>query len=148
MLRSRHFYARVVYRKLVKSPVEFSAGLVRTLEVPRARLNLPALAQACKEQGQDLFYPPSVKGWDTGRGWITSATLLARSNWVADLVWGNDEWNLKPYDLAPQQTARGLIDLLLQGDLSAEARRQVDRADADPRKALQLLLHCPEYQFA
>src|SRR5439155_6435384 len=72
ILRSRHFYARAVYRKRVKSPVEFSAGLLRTLEVPRARLNLPALAQACREQGQDLFYPPSVKGWDTGRGWITS----------------------------------------------------------------------------
>jgi uncharacterized protein (DUF1800 family) len=149
ILRSRHFYSQAAYRKVVKSPVEFSAGLLRTLEVPRARVNLQALSQVCREQGQDLFYPPSVKGWDTGRGWITSATLLARSNWVADVVWGNEDCDMRPYDPAPRPTARALIDLLLQNDLSAEARRLIDRAAADDlRKALQLLLHCPEYQLA
>lgn len=149
ILRSSHFYSREVYRKLVKSPVEFTAGLARVLELPRARVNLPALSQACKEQGQDLFYPPSVKGWGTGRAWITSATLLARTNWVADIVWGNDDWDMKPYDPAPQQTARALIELLLQDDLSAEARALIDRAAGDDlRKALQLMLHCPEYQLA
>src|SRR5262249_25674329 len=34
MLRSRHFYDRAVFRQRIKSPVEFSAGLLRTLEVP------------------------------------------------------------------------------------------------------------------
>src|SRR5262249_20191352 len=148
ILRSRHFYSRAAYRKLVKSPVEFSAGLVRTLGLPRGRVNLPALAQACKEQGQDLFYPPSVKGWDTGRAWITSATLLARSNWVADVVWGNDDLDVKPYDPAPRQTARTLLELLLQDDLSTEARALIRGASDDLRKALQLILHCLEYQLA
>ena len=92
---------------------------------------------------------PSVKGWDTGRAWITSAALLARGNWVADIVWGNDDWDMKAYDPAPQQTARGLIELLLQDDLPVEARALIDAAASDDlRKALQLILHCPEYQLA
>jgi uncharacterized protein (DUF1800 family) len=148
ILRSKYFYSRAVYRKLVKSPVEFSAGLARALELPRASVNLPALSQACKEQGQDLFYPPSVKGWDTGRAWITSSALLARSNWVADVVWGNEDLDIKPYDPGAHQTAHALIELLLQDDLSATARRLIDRAAGDDlRKALQLILHCPEYQL-
>jgi uncharacterized protein (DUF1800 family) len=162
VLRSRHFYSQAAYRKVVKSPVEFSAGLLRTLEVPRASINLPALAHACKDQGQDLFYPPSVKGWDQGRGWITSATVLGRGNWAADVVWGNEDWDMRPYDpaawarhqgIAAERTTEALIELLLQGDLSPGARALVRGAAADRepdslRKALQLLLQCPEYQLA
>ena len=32
------------------------------------------------ELGQNLFMPPSVKGWDGGTAWINSATLIRRSN--------------------------------------------------------------------
>jgi uncharacterized protein (DUF1800 family) len=32
------------------------------------------------ELGQNLFMPPSVKGWDDGTSWINSATLIRRSN--------------------------------------------------------------------
>jgi hypothetical protein len=30
--------------------------------------------------GQNLFYPPSVKGWDGGRAWINTSTLFVRQN--------------------------------------------------------------------
>src|SRR5207237_8774966 len=33
ILQSQHFYSKAAYRKRIKSPVEFSAGLVGTLEV-------------------------------------------------------------------------------------------------------------------
>ena len=36
--------------------------------------------------GQCVFYPPSVKGWDGGRTWINSATLLERTNLVGRIV--------------------------------------------------------------
>ena len=36
ILRSKHFFSRAAYRQRIKSPVEFSTGLVRMLEVPRA----------------------------------------------------------------------------------------------------------------
>ena len=88
ILRSRHFYSRAVYRQKIKSPVEYSAGLVRMLEVPRSAFNPLALAATCDAQGQELFAPPNVEGWLGGRLWINSGTLLERGNWAADLVWG------------------------------------------------------------
>jgi hypothetical protein len=33
-----------------------------------------------------LFYPPNVKGWDGGRSWINSSTLIGRANLVHDMV--------------------------------------------------------------
>jgi hypothetical protein len=74
ILRSKHFYSRAAYCQRIKSPVEFSAGLVRTLEVPRPALDPLALAAACDAQGQELFAPPNVEGWVGGPVWINSST--------------------------------------------------------------------------
>jgi uncharacterized protein (DUF1800 family) len=86
ILRSRHFYAGANHRQRIAGPVEFAAGLLRVLEAPRADVSLLALAAACERQGQDLFYPPNVKGWDGGRSWLTSTTILERGNWISDVV--------------------------------------------------------------
>ena len=91
ILRSRHFYSRSVYRQRIKSPVEHSAGLVRILEIPRSAINPLALSAACDSQGQELFAPPNVEGWVGGPTWINSATLLERTNWAADIIWGRAE---------------------------------------------------------
>jgi uncharacterized protein (DUF1800 family) len=162
MLRSRHFYDRAHVRQKVKSPVEFAAGLLRVLEVPRADVSLLALAAACERQGQDLFYPPNVKGWDGGTNWLSSTSVLERGNWVSDVLWGNPDLGLKPYDplawakrngMAPQHVLEKLAELLFQGSLDAKARELVLRTGRDSRpdslrKGLQLLLNCPEYQLA
>jgi uncharacterized protein (DUF1800 family) len=162
ILRSRHFYSAGVRRQKVASPVEHSLGLVRALEVPRANVNLLALAAACGRQGQELFYPPNVKGWDGGKTWLNSTTVLERGNWCNDVVWGNAELGLRPYDplawalehgVGADKAAGALTALLLQGDLGPAARRLVEAAGRDGtaaglRKAVQLLLHCPAFQLA
>ena len=71
-MRSRHFYAAEVRRHLIKSPVEFTAGLVRVLALPRDQIDLVTLTEPCHRQGQNLFYPPNVKGWDGGRAWVST----------------------------------------------------------------------------
>lgn len=161
ILRSRHFYSAEAYRQRIKSPVSFSAGLVRMLEVPRAALNPLALAAACDAQGQELFAPPNVKGWDGGRTWINSATLLERQNWAADAIWGRSDNGMSPFDpvawagrygLSPHQVANALIDFLLQDDLAPQARALILQAgqngSADGlRKALQRLANCPDFQL-
>jgi uncharacterized protein (DUF1800 family) len=162
ILRSRHFYDSAVRRQRIACPVEFSAGLLRSLEVPRADVRLLALALACERQGQDLFYPPNVKGWDGGKTWLNSTTVLERGNWCNDIIWGNADFGLKTYDplawakrsgIAPAKAAEALLDLLLQADGSARARTEILRAGRDGtadglRKAVQLIVHCPEYQLA
>jgi uncharacterized protein (DUF1800 family) len=162
ILRSRHFCDKAVCRGRIKSPVESSAGLVRVLDVPRVDVRLLALALACDRQGQELFYPPTVKGWDGGKTWLNSTTVLERGNWANDLIWGNVDFGLKPYDplawaqrqkIATDQIAARLLELLLQDDGSPKARALVLEAgrpgNADGlRKALQRIVHCPEFQLA
>jgi uncharacterized protein (DUF1800 family) len=162
ILRSRQFYDPAARRQRIAGPVEFSAGMLRGLEVPRADVRLLALALACEHQGQDLFYPPNVKGWDGGKTWLNSSTVLERGNWCNDVIWGNADFGLKTYDptawakrygVTSEKAAEALLDLLLQGDGGARAREAVLRAGqaGTPdglRKALQLIVHCPEYQLA
>lgn len=162
ILRSTHFYSSTTYRRRIKSPVEYTVGLLRALEVPRRGVNLLAAASACGRQGQELFAPPSVKGWEGGAAWIHSGTLLERLNWATDVVWGNPESAVAPYDprvwaeehgIKPAEAAGAFVTLLLQDDLAPEARRLILEAGRDGRatslrKGLQRLLHCPEYQLA
>jgi uncharacterized protein (DUF1800 family) len=162
ILRSRHFYAASVYRRRVKSPVEFIVGLLRALEVPRANVNLTAAASACSREGQELFAPPSVKGWDGGTSWLNTSTLLERMNWATDVVWGNSERGVRPFDpvawaglqgLPPTEAAGAFLDVLLQGDVGADARELIlaagRRGDLTGlRLALQRVTHCPEFQLA
>jgi uncharacterized protein (DUF1800 family) len=162
ILRSQHFFAEANRRQRVAGPVEWSAGLLRALEVPRAGVRLLALAAACVRQGQDVFHPPNVKGWDGGTTWLDSAAVLARGNWCNDVIWGNAAVGLPPYDpvawahrygLGAAEAAAAFLDLLLQGDCDDQARDLILRAGRDGiadglRKALQLIVHCPEYQLA
>ena len=162
ILRSRHFYSPAAYRSRIKSPVEHSAGLVRMLEIPRPALNPLALSAACDAQGQELFAPPNVAGWVGGQNWINSATLLERTNWASDVIWGRAENGLSPFDpiewaarfkIKVDQCTQAIIDLLLQDDLGKDARRLTLEAargnsPVSLRKALQLLANCPEFQLA
>jgi uncharacterized protein (DUF1800 family) len=162
ILRSRHFYSSQVYRGRIKSPVEHTAGLVRMLEVPRPALNPLALSAACDLQGQELFAPPSVEGWGGGSLWINSATLLERTNWAADVIWGRAENGIAPFDpmewaarykIEVDRLPQALMDLLLQDDLGKDARRLAlqsarDHSPTGLRKALQLIANCPEFQLA
>lgn len=66
---------------LLKSPVEFLIGTVHEFELSGATNSLQ-LARLSRQLGQDLFVPPNVKGWPGGTTWITSATLLARHQFI------------------------------------------------------------------
>ena len=105
ILSSRHFYSRASYRRRIKSPVEYTVGLLRMLEVPRTNVSLMAAATACARQGQELFAPPSVKGWDGGKSWINSSTLLERLNWATDVDLGQPRSGHAP--VRPGRLARG-----------------------------------------
>ncbi len=68
---------------LIKSPAEFVAGTVRLFDVSYGD---PApFVNTLRALGQNLFYPPNVKGWPGGASWINSTTLLARKQFVEQL---------------------------------------------------------------
>ena len=68
ILRSRLFYSASCRRRRVKSPIEFAVGSVRAFEVTEPTVSATELASACDRMGQTLLAPPSVAGWDGGRG--------------------------------------------------------------------------------
>ncbi len=69
--------------KKVRSPIDFVVEWMRNLQMTT---NLDRLAKGLEGIGQALFNPPNVKGWDGGRAWINSSTLIGRSNLIVDLL--------------------------------------------------------------
>lgn len=80
---SNIFYSPLAVGQKVRSPVELGIGLLRCLN---GSSNLDLVAQRLDEIGQAVFYPPNVKGWDGGRTWINTSTLLGRSKLVGELL--------------------------------------------------------------
>jgi uncharacterized protein (DUF1800 family) len=68
---------------LVKSPVEFVVGTLRAFDIGYD--NTAPFAAEVRTLGENLFYPPNVKGWPGGAIWINSSTLLARKQFVEQL---------------------------------------------------------------
>src|SRR6266581_2754321 len=84
---SSKFYSEQVMRSQIKSPVQF---LIQTAKLLEAPLPSPNIAQnSMRQMGQVLFAPPSVKGWDGGRAWISTSTLLFRYNFANYLINGD-----------------------------------------------------------
>ncbi len=78
MFLSRAFYSERVVGTQVKSPVQFVLQLCDHIGVDAPPY--PRLAQATARLGQNLFYPPNVKGWEGNRAWINANTFLMRCN--------------------------------------------------------------------
>ncbi len=83
MLGSRLLLSGWSVGRKVRSPVELAIGFLRVTE---ANANLDLIATRLREIGQAVFYPPNVKGWDGGRAWINSSTLVGRANMIHRLV--------------------------------------------------------------
>jgi hypothetical protein len=123
--------------------------------------------------GQQVFNPPSVEGWHTGKEWIDSGALVQRVNFAAEQVGdadmpgvrmildrlADDEMNMSP---------DGFVDgcLRLMGDIELDADTHTalvqhvagngalradtvaDRGRFEERatEMMQLIVATPEYQ--
>jgi uncharacterized protein (DUF1800 family) len=173
VLRSNLFFSDTAYRNRVKSPVDFALGIVRALE---GHLGTSALADALRDLGQDLFYPPSVKGWDGGAAWLNGQTLLFRQNLALALSSTEDGRfgrRTDPASLARKYGRRAddellafFLRLFLQDDVPADSRAKLlhyqgqarhqnfpvywtdeDAADHRVRALCHLVLTLPEFQL-
>jgi uncharacterized protein (DUF1800 family) len=68
---------------LVSSPIEFVVGTVRRFDISYG--DTMSFARTAASLGENLFYPPNVKGWPGGIAWINSSTLLARKQFVEQI---------------------------------------------------------------
>jgi len=159
LLRSKVFFSPRAYRAKIKSPVAFVVGTVRALQ---ARVDGKLAADAMTRMGQKLFEPPSVKGWDGGRSWINSASMLVRMNVAAALTRGfAKDKGVDPAKLIErhhlgdmQAIQKFAVDLLFHADAPASLTARLSKACDDAqdsksalRRCLYLSLVCPEYQL-
>ena len=87
ILGSEEFYSKRAMHSQIKSPVQY---IVQTSKLLAAPLPSPLVTQnAMRQMGQVLFAPPNVKGWDGGKAWISTSTLLFRYNFANYLINGN-----------------------------------------------------------
>lgn len=154
---SREFFSPDVLRHQIKSPVQWLVQMCKILEIPlpEARFSGPLLANL----GQTLFDPPNVKGWDGGRAWISSSTLLARYNASGNLIRGAggiapDIDKVIPPGMTPEQTADTLEWRLFQSPMPAPLRERTlaflaekGTSPAARRDLLHLLMSTPEFQL-
>ena len=75
---SRAFYDSTVIRNQIKSPIQFLIQMCKELEIEALPRGYSGVSQ--QQLGQMLFRPPNVAGWDWGRAWINTNTLLTRYN--------------------------------------------------------------------
>ena len=158
ILSSNLFYSPFSRRRKIRSPVELMVGLLRTLEMS---VNVNQLATGIQDIGQGLFFPPNVNGWDGGRSWINSSTLLGRSNLVYRVLsdektrfaGGTLEQFLAGHGVGSlRQAANWFVDHLFAIDLDSGRREElagvIEPSSPDPyRQLLHALVTLPEFQI-
>lgn len=95
---SRDFHSPASTATRIKPPVELVVSTYRKMglqEIP----GVPDFNDVTEALGQKLFYPPTVAGWAHGRSWITPGLLLARGNFIYDVVF--PDINFLPPDRYP-----------------------------------------------
>jgi len=137
VLRSNLFFSPDAYRGQVKSPVDFALGIVRGLEL---RVSTIALGMALENLGQNLFHPPSVKGWDGGQAWLNGQTLLFRQNLALALCSADGQYVRQPTpdtitnpilllrrhrQANDEMAVDFLLGLFLQRDVPSETREKL-----------------------
>ncbi len=85
---SEAFYAPQNRNNLIKSPLEYVIGSLRTLKANLLLEQELTLVNLLASQAQIPFYPPNVKGWDGGLEWIADTTLLNRIQFMGAIAGG------------------------------------------------------------
>ncbi len=78
LFTSSEFYDSKNLARRIKSPIELLVGMQRQLHLEIT--NDESLIYLQRTLGQMLFKPPNVAGWNDGKDWVDSATLMFRVN--------------------------------------------------------------------
>ena len=156
----------------VKGPVETVMGTMRLIgDWTEPKPGFEFIFDEMKYMGQELFNPPSVEGWHTGKEWIDGGTLVHRINFTADFVGDTNYPGVRGIVnrlsdagpvLAPQQMVDDCLRLLGHYELPDETRTMLaeqagkdgalrtDAADFPDRvsKTLQMIVATKEYLYA
>lgn len=160
VLSSRVMFSSQALGHKVRSPVEMSIGLLRTLG---AKADMNKLRGRLFALGHLPMYPPNVKGWEGGRQWINASTYFGRANLVEDIVSQKDTaFEAGSVSKAigakanqPEKWLRHLVDVTLSVPLPDKTMAQLlklanakgNDLDRKVSNVLTALGATPEYQL-
>ena len=79
------FWANDKKLTLVKTPVDLLYGTARTLKATRRGGNMSWLSYGIADLNQNLFNPPNIAGWPTGREWVSGQMIEKRIKKMKDV---------------------------------------------------------------
>lgn len=164
VLKSERFQSEANMGTRIAGPAEMIVGSLRALELVDPPPSTLLVAEWAARMGQELLYPPNVGGWNEGRSWLASRTLIARANFARALANGQ-LWHppRQPDFVQLAQTYGSATDLaeqidwyarLLWGTSSPALVEEIIAAVQDNERnqslpnAVALLLARPENQLA
>ncbi len=162
------FRSADAYHGVIRSPVEFLIGSMKTLGIDEFMPNAPG---TLNRMGMNLFNPPNVAGWDWGDAWIGTNTYVERLNAGMALTTQRGATAARGMDpvaflsrlesRSPDAIVDGLLDLLVDGDVDPSVRDRLldyasdgfrpgsqDWLDRTVRGAAHLIIASPIYQMA
>ena len=137
IIQSEPFWADENRGALIKSPIEFTIGLLRELKLDHFNA-YQRLNTINKQMGQHLFYPPDVKGWRGGKKWISNETFVFRNDFVTKME-KEHSLNIYDNDFISRMSADEIADWLLAIPAN---NKQIDK-----KELLLSLLQDPAYQL-
>ncbi len=173
LFTSKAFLSDAAQWARIKSPAELVIGALRAMP---SIIPVKFLPLNLRRMGQDLLAPPTVKGWDGDRAWLTTTTVINRFNFARDLAPGYN--NQPSAALAPKKlvadfgidSAEKLVDHMLQRfgplEVAAETRARLveyvkapeqpkgpvfpapQTWDGKVRGVAHLVMALPEFQLA
>jgi uncharacterized protein (DUF1800 family) len=126
-------FMRGSYRSMVRSPIEFMVATAKALEAPALSRFIVGQSPG---MGQTLFDPPSVGGWPTNAGWISSNTMLARINFATAAV----------QQVKKVPSSNNAHAQFLDSTLSPQTLSLLNLTTDDKRRWTAVLC-CPEFQL-
>lgn len=170
LFRAPEFSAEGSYHALIKSPAEFVIGTLKHLGMTQITLDH---GRAMRAMGQDLFAPPTVKGWGDGPAWLNTTSLQARMAFTNVLTSARDARGadvpsfvagLKAQSATtPATMVDAWLDWLVEGDVTPAMRATLTTyltagvtgpftltgraGDSKSRGLLHLILSSPAYHL-
>jgi hypothetical protein len=164
VLMSREFWNRDAYFARYAWPVEFVVRSLKEVGWTGFSVNVNNTLVPLGNMGQNLFEPPDVNGWDAGKGWFSTGSMLARMNFASTLT-ANQRFRLleraRPHASTPETlVAWGLESIRIAPvgqDVEAELANYLratgpwtastGQLQAKVPGLVHLIAGTPEYQF-
>ncbi|MEO6457207.1 MAG: DUF1800 domain-containing protein [Chloroflexia bacterium] len=165
LLLSPEFRSEKSYNSLIKSPLEYVIGAMRSLSARYTDVRAwNAITGALRVMGQQIYAPPDVGGWPGNQSWINSTAYYSRANLADALVTVNSEATIDPREIAanalistPEAAVDYFLSILLQGDVPPAYRSTLinymgkpgtpQQWDGKLRGLVRLIMSSPIYQM-